>query len=153
MKNAQASAAVAATLIKGAAKVSIAVLKATYSGAKYAHERGWDKKAVGAASSAASAAKGLMNSRVANAAITTAMGSPWDAATNFAAGETIANSVPIQGFKEKFETPKGKILYVAVPPNAGPGTQMCVLSPSGQQIVVVVPEGATPGTQFPVQLP
>ena len=44
-------------------------------------------------------------------------------------------------------------MYVIVPPDAGPGMQILVLTPSGQQCMVEVPDGASAGTQFAVQLP
>lgn len=148
MRAAQTSAAVAGILITGAAKASIAMAKATYAGAKFAHQRGWDKQAANMATKAASMsgslAKAAMNSSFAKLAVTVAAGgSTWDAATDFAAGETFQNMLP----------EKQSIMYVVVPPDTKPGQQMYVLAPSGQTMMVVVPDGAAPGTQFACHLP
>ena len=168
LKNAQSTAALACTIIKGAAKVTIFTAKVTYAGAKYAHAHGWDKKAASMCASAVSmggsAMSSMMTSKTGKAAMTMAVGGgAWNAATDYAAGETIANSTPVPGLKQKFPDNPGvapppgssgeQLLYVMVPPDAGPGVQMCVLAPSGQQMLVVVPDGATAGTQFTVVIP
>ena len=131
LKNAQSTAALACTLIKGAAKVTIFTAKVTYAGAKYAHAHGWDKKAASMCASAVSmggsAMSSMMTSKTGKAAMTMAVGGgAWNAATDYAAGETIANSTPVPGLKQKFPDNPGvapptgssgeQLLYVMVPP-------------------------------------
>ena len=134
-------------LMTSAAKASWALAKATWQGAKYAHERGWDKKAAGIASQAASMtgslAKTAYTSPLGKAAISTALGgSAWDTATDLAAGETIEGMAG-----------RSRKIYVIVPPDAVPGQQIYVVSPTGESIIVEVPKGTAPGAQFLVELP
>ena len=44
-------------------------------------------------------------------------------------------------------------MTITVPPGAGPGTTLRVMTPSGQPMDIVVPPGAGPGTQLQVPVP
>ena len=146
-KTAQALAPVAAVLIKGAARASIAIGKAVIDGARYAHDKGYDKKAASVTSRAAFAgAKVLMGASIYDASMDAAFDGPMNKAANRSASGSAPAPPPASG------TSSG-VMYVIVPPDTGPGEQMLVLTPAGQQCLVQIPEGAAPGTQFAVQLP
>ena len=153
LKTAQTSVAIAAFLIKGTAKASIMIGKAAYKGAKYAHEKGWDQKAAKFAST------GGGKVLIAGAGLATgaslydvSMDAAFDKHTAPKSGKAPAPAPAPAAQAGGGSASSGSVMWVVVPPNAGPGMQICVITPSGQQCTVEVPDGATAGTQFCVQL-
>jgi len=110
--------------------VGKALASITWSAAKKAHETGADKKAAGLTASAVGA--GL-----------TGLGKLAGAAGNalLAPSSTAAGSGSATG-----------TFWCIVPPGAGAGSQLLVISPEGQQVMVEVPAGMKPGSQMEVHV-
>ena len=121
-----------------ALKATIATGKATFAAAKYAHEKGWDKKAASVAASAA---------RVTGSAL---MAGGKTLFKEAASAQADGSAGSVKGVS--VGAVPGNAFWVVVPPGVAPGQQVCVLAPTGQQVMVTVPEGAVAGTQFQCQL-
>lgn len=151
---AKVAGAVASKAVDLGVKATVAVGRATFAAGKYAHDKGWDAKAAKAGGAVAKATGKAMlagGKMAFKAATSSSAPAPAPAASGgpsmpvaFGDGGAAAQPAP--------PPPQEGVMWVIVPPDAAPGTQILVLAPSGQQFAVVVPDGAMPGTQFAVQL-
>jgi len=166
VSSAMARWGVAGSVGKAAMGATVSVSKAAgsavLSGAQYVHEKGWDRKAAGAAASASKAAakatgrsllaagKGLYDKAKERATSAGECASAGGDRASAADSSAAADRASAAG--EAANGSNAESIFVVVPPGAQSGSPLSIVTPWGQQMLLTVPEGAGPGMQIQVNV-